>query len=346
MKFRRRQRADDQPGGEDAFLDIVANLVGILVILVMVIGVRAQDAWVESSQVPDPPPPVAAASPAITAQRDQALAQHASLELNVREVQQKTDELETLVDIRQNERHQLQVLLNAARGELDEWRASLKEDEQKQVAAATELRELEAQIERITQQQKSIEDDVESPIELEHLPTPLARTVFGNEEHFRLKHGRITYVPLNELTEMLKTHAPAQVHRLTQVREISETLGPIQGFHLTYTMHRRNIQTDSRVGPMTRQIAELKQFVLNPMNEEMGEPLAAAITPGSQFYQLVETFRPGASVVTVWTYPDSFEQFRQLKKWLYDRGFASAARPLPEGQPISGSPRGSRSAAQ
>ena len=69
-------------------------------------------------------------------------------------------------------------------------------------------------------------------------------------------------------------------------------------------------------------------------------------SPGSQFRQLVETMRPGATVITVWTYPDSFGDFRELKKWLFDRGFATAARPLPEDQPISGSPTGSRSAAQ
>ena len=38
----------DEPG-QDSFLDIVANLVGILIILVMVIGVRAKGAWVESA---------------------------------------------------------------------------------------------------------------------------------------------------------------------------------------------------------------------------------------------------------------------------------------------------------
>lgn len=40
-----RCRRSSEDIGHDAFLDIVANLVGILVILIMVLGVRAQNAW-------------------------------------------------------------------------------------------------------------------------------------------------------------------------------------------------------------------------------------------------------------------------------------------------------------
>jgi hypothetical protein len=43
---RRRTRPDLTPG-EDSFLDVVANLVGILIILVMVLGVRAREAYLE-----------------------------------------------------------------------------------------------------------------------------------------------------------------------------------------------------------------------------------------------------------------------------------------------------------
>lgn len=348
MRVRRTTRTDGPAGGEDSFLDIVANLVGILVILVMVIGVRTKDAAVESaakkSQDALREPPQVAAS--LMAKRDRAMAQHNSLDQNVREIHQKQQELEALVDIRQRERHQLQLLLTAARMELDERRETLDESAQLQVALAAEERELAAKIEQIEAQRKSIEAEGSQPIELEHLPTPMARTVFGNEEHFRLKGKRITYVPLQELTDLLKAHAPTQIHRLNDVAEFSEILGPVQGFNLTYTMHRHTIETNTQVGPVARQVAELKQFVLLPLSEDLGEPLDAALQANSQFLQYVETFRPGATVVTVWTYPDSFDEYRRLKKWLYERGFSSAARPLPDDQPISGSPRGTRSAAQ
>ncbi len=42
MNMRRRGLREPEGSGEDSFLDIVANLVGILVILITVIGVRAR----------------------------------------------------------------------------------------------------------------------------------------------------------------------------------------------------------------------------------------------------------------------------------------------------------------
>jgi hypothetical protein len=45
-------------------------------------------------------------------------------------------------------------------------------------------------------------------------------------------------------------------------------------------------------------------------------------------------------------YPDGFEAFRQIRKELYRLGYTVAARPLSAGTSISGSPDGSKSAAQ
>jgi hypothetical protein len=45
-------------------------------------------------------------------------------------------------------------------------------------------------------------------------------------------------------------------------------------------------------------------------------------------------------------YPDGFDAFRQIRQDLYRRGYVIAARPLPPGSPISGSPDGTKSAAQ
>ena len=50
--------------------------------------------------------------------------------------------------------------------------------------------------------------------------------------------------------------------------------------------------------------------------------------------------------MTAWVYADSFAEYRRLRKELYAAGYTVAARPLPEGELIGGSPRGTRSAAQ
>jgi hypothetical protein len=341
MRFRRRPDDDIHAAKENSFLDIAASLAGIFVILVTVIGLRLQDA--RQANVPTDLPP---ASEQLAREKQQVQSEHDRLTSSAYEVQRKAEQMAALLDLRGSERHQLQVLMTAARMELDERRAQLSAAQQDQVALASEARELKAELAKVAAQRQTLERDSKRPVELEHLPTPLAKTVFGSEEHFRLKGRRLVYVPLNELTELLRAEVPQKVYRLKEVPQMTETIGPVQGFHLRYTLQRRTLQTATAAGTLVRQMGELKQFVLVPMSEDMGEPIDQALAAGSQFRQMVESMRPEKTVITVWTYPDSYADFRKLKQWLFDRGFATAARPLPEDQPISGSPTGSRSAAQ
>jgi hypothetical protein len=83
-----------------------------------------------------------------------------------------------------------------------------------------------------------------------------------------------------------------------------------------------------------------------PESELIGEPLAEALRDDSQLQAVLANHRPAATTITVWTYPDSFHEFRQLKRALFERGYVTAARPLPADHPIGGSPEGTRSAAQ
>ena len=82
------------------------------------------------------------------------------------------------------------------------------------------------------------------------------------------------------------------------------------------------------------------------MVDALGEPPDVALNDGSAFRKALAKLRPGHHTITIWTYEDSFDAFRQIRKELYRLGFITAARPLPQGQPISGSPDGSKSAAQ
>ena len=61
---------------------------------------------------------------------------------------------------------------------------------------------------------------------------------------------------------------------------------------------------------------------------------------------VLQANRPQSTTITIWVYPDSFGYFHDLKHVLYDEGYLTAARPMPDGQAIGGSPRGTRSAAQ
>jgi hypothetical protein len=90
----------------------------------------------------------------------------------------------------------------------------------------------------------------------------------------------------------------------------------------------------------------LERFVLIPVRSDLGEPLETALQDGAEFRSLISQFDPNRTTVTVWVYPDSFDQFRQVKETLFRMGYLTAGRPMPEGQPIGGAPDGTRSASQ
>lgn len=335
-------RGDDDAPGTDSFLDIVANLVGILIILIMVIGVRAKGAWVESKndieQVLSEREPL----PDVETVRQS----YKNLDGIVHETEQQLVGIEQTMYVRVQERDQLNMLVAAARRSVDERQQELDAESQARVELKSKIRLVSARLQDFADRKQTLELSEQPPVELAHLPSPMAKTVFGREEHFRLLHGRLVYVPLNALTDQLRSAARQAIERLSNSPSVTETIGPVQGFHMQFTMQRRAVAQESKYGAVVREMAELDKFLLLPVSDNLGEPLDDALRKDSQFRQLLATMRPEGTVVTVWTYPDSFGEFRRLKAWLFERGFATAARPLPMGQPIMGSPNGSRSSAQ
>jgi hypothetical protein len=75
------------------------------------------------------------------------------------------------------------------------------------------------------------------------------------------------------------------------------------------------------------------------------ETAEQALQRGSTFLRTIETAGPSATL-TFWVYSDSFDAQRQLQDYAQSKGWRVAARPLPDGIPIAGSPQGSKSLAQ
>ena len=112
--------------GTDAFLDIVANLVGILLILIMVIGVRMDDAsqtaksttaslsatmTAETTVVEDPQPePPAIEIPDVAAAQRQVM----RLKSSVREAELEAARLDELAKIQKLDRDNLMLAVTSA----------------------------------------------------------------------------------------------------------------------------------------------------------------------------------------------------------------------------------------
>lgn len=327
--------------GFDSFLDIVANLVGILVILIMVIGVRAQDAWVASTQSPATPP-----EPVVLPDVDTPKALVASLGTDVNGIAHHIGQIGSQLVRQQLQRDKLQESLSAKEAEVGDRQARIEAERLRQAALSQDQASAHNFLAGIQQRRRDAESKVAEPIILEHHPTPLAKTVFGGEEHFRLLAGRLTHVPLNQLTNQLKSEARLKVWKLENATQTTEMIGPMEGFRLKYTLARREQRVQTAGGLARRTVVELDRFVLVPISDDLGQPVDVALQQGSVFHQQLRRLNPSDTTITVWTYPDSYTEFRKLKEHLRQIGYLTAARPLPHGHPIGGSPNGSRSAAQ
>ncbi len=107
---------------------------------------------------------------------------------------------------------------------------------------------------------------------------------------------------------------------------------------------REMISRGGQVQMATR--IQLTSMTVEPLQKPHGQTLEKVLSNSSELDIELAGRDPNATTITVWVYPNSFAAFRQLKEHLYARGFATAARPLPLGQEITGGPQGSRSRAQ
>lgn len=321
-----RRHAEDASVGEDSFLDTTANLVGILIILVMVIGSKTKvDAEAYGREL-------AAKEP--KAQLEDPLYKVQSLQRSLYELQAKQQEYDLEKEYRKLERDELLTQVTIAREAIDERLQSLDAEQRADLEQEQKMETLRSKLKEVEDQAGAAEETPRPKVVLEHLPTPMAQTVFNREMHVKLQNHRVTVIPWDRMVDTLKQQVPLAARRNASRSTLDDTLGPIGGWLMKYRML-------AVPGGF-----ELDRFELEPVSTESEESLDQAFAPAGRLYMELASRNPAETVVTVWTYPESFETFRQLKVRLFEQGFLSAARPLPDGMRIGASPRGSRSSAQ
>lgn len=332
--------------GHDAFLDIVANLVGILIILVVILGTQSTAVIEEIIEQTDE---------SIAEERlatDDQLAQLAQISMRGVAAQTASYRFENTIkrydgeiEAQQQRRAALLDLLSVAqaawedkKSELDEQATLLAQRHTERETARSELAQLEGERQRL-------EDQSENVIAVEHLPTPMAKTVFGDELHFRLKGNLLSVVPVEKLVEEIRRDF-ARVASSSRDGRMDAAVGPIRGYVARYMMdkNREMISRGGQVQMATR--IQMVGMTVEPLHEPHGQSIDKILARSSELDIELAGRNPDSTTITVWVYPDSFAAFRQLKEHLYARGFATAARPLPMDQAISGGPQGSRSNAQ
>ena len=351
--IQRRQRNGGPALGQDSFLDVVANLVAIVIILVVVVGAKTKEAVAtvhEREQDTDPASQVAAIDEeqikekVATLQTEMQRAQAAFAESQrLEETIRKSDERLAIIESNRGKMIDLLEVAKAA------WAEKQKEMDQAAVQKAQSMSEktiVENELQQLEGTRQRLEKAPEPIVAVAHLPTPMAKTVFGEELHFRLKGGLLSVVPVERLIAEIKNDFQRSAIG-NRDGLLDAAVGPIQGYVARYEMNksREMVSQGGQASMATR--VELVGMTIEPLAEPHGQPLASIIAGGGSQLDLELAGRnPDRTTITVWVYPDSFLQFRQLKEHLYHRGFATAARPLPMDRPITGGPQGSRSQAQ
>jgi hypothetical protein len=321
-----RRHTEDMSVGEDSFLDTTANLVGILIILVVIVGAKVKveaEAYgrglVQHDRAEELEEPL---------QKAQALEQS----LMQQTVAIAEYELET--EYRRLERNAILEKVVLARQESEEKLNALDSQQRDAVQQDQLISRLQSEIEAAIQEKGATTTAERPEIVLEHLPTPMARTVFQKEVHLMLQHGKVTVIPWDRLVDVLKQQIPLAAQRQASRAALEDTVGPVGGFLMRYRMA-------SIPGGF-----ELDRFELEPTSAIPTESLEEALRENSRLGIELASRNPRETVVTVWVYPDSFDDFRKLKAGLFATGFLCAARPLPDNVRIGASPRGTRSSAQ
>lgn len=333
----RRQDDEEEAVGQDSFLDVVANIVGILILLVMVVGARAALVPVSAKDAPANP-----AGPGAE-ELKAAVHQAAKSRADVEEIIHRTANMHLESVRRDSERLRLQTLVSAVSAEIERQRKDLSAEEQQDFDLRRQLAEANIKLEDLSRRELGMIDVTPEVEQIKSLPTPLAETVSGDEVHLRLASGHVAFIPLDQLLEAFQADAKQNLWRLDNQSEASNTIGPIGDFRLRYFLRKTQLSVPGRG---TATVVQLARWQLVPTSAQIGEPVEQSLMEGSELFARLARFAPERTTITIWVYPDSFPQFRAMKEALFQRGYATAARPLPEGIPIGGSPSGTKSSAQ
>jgi len=310
---------------------VVTNIVGILIILVMVIGARIRHMVIE--------PPVA---PAASGTADEVAALAAtvtSAESEIDDLQVQIEEISLEASAAAEARLDLATALAAARHELDRRKGLADAAKVSAAERAVRRQSLEEQLHRCSLEARGVAEAASETHEVLAYPTPIGRTVNGDEIHFRIAEGRIAYVPLEELFELAKAHTRRHTDSLQDLSSRIVTVGPARDFTLNYVVETKVDRARGQI------LVRSREWVVRPVGPGVGETVADALAPTSRFRGVLGGAKPDTTV-TLWCYPDSFEGYRVVRAELHRLGIPTAGRPLPEGAPIGGSTEGSKSVVQ
>ncbi len=336
-----RNRQQDLAGGEDSLLDVIANLVGVLIILVAIASACSHTALIRNSEVvQESESALAAAEEELETETDRA----AKVREGFLDIEDRLGRIRQATQMLESTRNQLLVEQELIRRKMAEESVQSNPLASEIVDARMNLDRMKSQLTRLEQRRSATAIVDKDRKQIVHYPAPIAKTVFSDEIHFRLSGGRIEFVPLDELLDQMKARWQNELTPIQAGHLITATAGPVAGFVMEYSLNAQVVGSSSS-GSQQVQV-ELQNFSVVPETSITGEPVATAVMADSRFFTRLQRLKPERTTVSIWVYPDSFAEYQLLREHLRQRGFQTAAWPIEFGQQISGGPNGMRTNAQ
>jgi hypothetical protein len=352
--MRRRRPQKEIAFSFDSFLDLVANVVGIIIRLILIVwvGARSYTGIIKPEDAAPAPDAVAKAAPEDPLESELARSRReleeaqAQLVAQLRLLHQSREEATEVA-------RQLDQVAKDAEGlsvqmaELDRHVGNSKR------ASATEALSVEELRERSSKIRQALRELQAQPVAKKALRfrTPVSEPVHSEELMFECRNGRVTFIDLAALLDEVKRGLDDHAKTLRRQWQVRAVAGPAGPFQMSYLLERERGPFENRLGaagpdPEASFRYNLSAWQIEPVALARGEALDDSLKPGSEFRQVVDHLDPRESAVTFWVYPDSFGLFRQVRDYLYERDIVVAGRPLPDGIPISSSRHGSVSRGQ
>ena len=218
--------------------------------------------------------------------------------------------------------------------------ATIKSAESENIAADRTLKSLENKKELLEKEISEIASAPKPPRQALSGFSPVAKPAKGEEYHFEVIGNHVAFIDLEKPLELVKKDFQVRVRLSGSPRGIRSEVGPVGDFGLAYEIGPAMDPASGMTG------FGMKGWEVIAASESRGETIAQAVEPLSNFQRVIKRLSPGQATITMWVYPSGFETFRKLRDLLHAQGYMVAARPLPEGVPVRGSPSGSLSAGQ
>ena len=243
----------------------MASVVSIMIIMVVMVGMRIKNAPVQVAI------PASPASPEL----EKDLAAEQSLRGDIVKMTADIRGLQHEVAVRGTQRDILATLASAAEHEIHQRRQKLDGIQRANFDLARGLSESRFQLDHLAHERQEAENAPGEQVVVESYPTPISREVDGPEAHLLISHGRVVVVPMESLVEQLRTQARRQASKLSDQPELSDSIGPVEGFRLNYTLERYDVAPDGPRGTgHGGSYVRLQRFTLVPIADDLGEPRA------------------------------------------------------------------------